>query len=243
MSRNSRRFGRVMAPEVRSSLGDNYVDEAVKGLDRTCGATVATMTNYDRTREQTLPMIFLDADLHKAREANHLVDASTDIISYDVGHDVKLFVNYRDGNCPAIQETALYLQPARMGPLINHIVAVRAIHDKFEQVKGMMRWLNRNATPGAIRYYWPTVLQLCPRSPNMVELQHVPARYTNPPNIGDWMQALKDTAATVAGSQMLPTAAHPKPRGTMWLTFAAKKVDIDVGNFQHYTTDTMIYNL
>lgn len=242
MSRRNR-GSRNWAPELRSSLGDSHVDEAVKDLSMMCAKTIATMTNYELSREQTLPMLFRDEDLRKAREANHLVDTSSNVKAYDIDHDVQLYVNYRDGNCPALEIGALYLQPQRMGPLINHIAAVRAVHARFEEVKGVLRWLNRNATPGAIRFYWPTALKLCPRSQPMLELQHVPTRYSNPPNLGDWMQALKDTASTVAGAQMLPATAVPKGKGTMWLTFAQKTVDVDAGNFQHYTTDAMTYHL
>ena len=118
---------------------------------------------------------------------------------------------------------------------------VAAIHFQFEEVKGVLRWLNRNATPGAIRFYFPSVLKLCPTSLAFADLQHVPARYSNPQHIGSWIEPIKTAAATVAGSALLPTGVEPRPRSKMRLTFPMTTVNPDVN--AAYRTDQIIYHI
>lgn len=238
-----RRHGRYVsrAPDERSSIGDGYVDEAVAKLNRTCGAAVATMTKYGHSREKTLPMLFRDDDLAKLEAVLGMVDTSSQIELYKIIPDVFLSISYADAKVPTIEPDRLYLQPDRLAPLLSYIAEVKAIHDKFEEVKAVLRWFNRNATPGAIRYYWPTALELCPKAPAFDALQDVPTRYHNPPKVSSWLQPIKDAAATVAGSLLLPGDAHPRIRDKMWLTFTS--VTVHLANEVFYATDQMVYYL
>lgn len=237
--RNRRNVTRTS--DERSSIGDGYVDEAVAKLNLTCGAAVATMTRYTQSREETLPMLFRDDDLAKLEAVLGMVDPSMNQEGYIVQPDVILTVSYAGAKVPTIERGRLYLQPDRIAPLLSYIAEVKAIHDKFEEVKAVLRWFNRNATPGAIRYYWPTALELCRKAPAFDALQEVPTRYHNPPKISSWLQPIKDAAATVAGSLLLPGDARPRIRDKMWLTFATTTVHL--ANEVFYATDQMVYYL
>lgn len=242
MGRKGRRQIGVLTPQrndERSSIGDLHVSNAGDALNRTCAATIAEMTSYGRTREQTLPMLFRDDDLDKLKAVRGMVKTSGDTRGYQIQPSVTLFIDYEEALLPAIEAGRLYIQPDRVGPLLTYIAEVKAIHDRFEEVKGVLRYLNRNATPGAIRYYWPAALKLCPNTTAFADLVEVPSRYTIPPKIGDWMQSLKDAAATVTGSLMLPQTATPRTRNTMWLTFSSARVRLTLD--ANYLTDQMTY--
>lgn len=229
--------------DKRSSIGEAHVEKAVVQLSRTCAATVATMTRYIPSREETLPMLFRDDDLAKLAAVRGMVDPMCNIGRYTINPGVVLDIKFTDAKVPTIELGRLYLLaplalPPR-APLLSYIAEVKAIHDKFEEVKAVLRWFNREATPGAIRYYWPTALELCPEAPAFAALQEVPTRYHNPPKISSWLQPIRDAAATVAGSLLLPVDARPRIRDKMWLTFAPTTVHL--ANEVFYTTDQMVY--
>lgn len=238
MSRNKRHFG----TPIPSALGDGHVESAVGTINQLCQRTVAVMTEYTMTRDETVCALFSPDVLHRAMAATDLIEPESHVIRYNLDPigPVNLTINYRDaGAYPPIKESAMVLQ-ASSDVLVAFIEKVRAIHEQFEELKAVLRWLNRNATPGAIRYYFPTVLALCPQSPPIMALQHVPTRYTQPKDINDWMQCIRDASALYAGAQMLPSTAKRRDRESMWLTFTPYEVHRGPIKFQ---TDQIIYNL
>lgn len=233
-----RRFYRP--PDTRSSLGDQHVQDACTRLTRDAQRTINLMTKYEATRERTLPMLFRDDDIAKLQAVRGMVDASRDTQAYMVGDHCYLWINYEDALLPTIEPSRLHIQPERIGPLLNHVAAVRAIHLQFEAVKYVLRWFNREATPGAIRYYWPTAMQLCPKATCWEGLQEVPTRFKEPDGLGMRMQMVRDSAATVATSLLLPSHAVPKNAGKMWLTFESyQPTHGELG----WTTDQGLYHL
>lgn len=228
-------------PEQRSSIGDIHVEEAVTLINRTAMKAAAVMTSYTIARDDTLRMLFSDNVLMRAAAAKDIIEPMSVLDDYPVAQDVRLYVNFADSRYPTISDKALTPQPDLIQPLLTYVEQVKAIYHSYEQVKAVLRWLNRNATPGAIRYYWPTALTLCPKAPSLLELQHVPSRFTNPLDVGGWLQAFKDTAATMAGSAMLPSEAQPTHRKQMWLTFAQTTVQVGPGT--SYRTDGLQFNI
>lgn len=240
MSRRTR-FG-SMVPEVRSSLGDSHVEAAVSAINVLGQRSMALMTEYRHTREATLQMLFSPDTLAKMSQVRGMVTASSYVGNYVIpGTDATMSINFAEALCPTIDAGMLALQEHKVGPLIECIHTMQAIHYQFEEIKGVLRWLNRNATLGAIRYNWPTAMKLCPNSP-IRDMEGVPSRFHNPPNIGDWMQMLKDSATTFAGTLLLPDSATKRNRTTMWLTFPTKTVTNGL-NSATYVSDNIIYNL
>lgn len=227
--------------DQRQSLGDFYVNAACNELNKYCWRTVAAMTDYTPTRGNTLHMLFDDSDITKLQEVRGLVKPMSLQESYTIKPGVDLTINFDGAMVPTVTPDSMRVNLQRIAPLYEHVRAIKAIHDKFEEAKAVLRWLNRNATPGAIRFYYPAAMKLCPQSPALHGLQHVPSRYSIPPNIGDWTQAIKDAAATVAGTAMLPATAVTRPRNLMWLTYATTNVKLSLS--ANYDTDQMVYNL
>lgn len=225
----------------RSSIGDFHVDQAIIALNKTCHATIATMTEYKATREATLKMLFPDDTLAKLSQVRGMVEPNSKIEEYAIAN-AELSINFDGAFVPTITPATMRIHPDRAGPLMSYIASVRAIHRQFEEVKQVLRWLNRNATPGAIRYFWPTALQLCPQATAFTDLSHVPARFSQPPGIGARMQMLKDAATCVVGSLLLPDDATANSRRNMWLTFNSETVRVGETS-ETYATDKMIYNI
>lgn len=236
-------------PEERSSLGDSHLNEAITNINKVQQQAVALMTHYQPTREKTLSMLFHDTDIEKLRQVRGLIKTDTNIKTYAIGtaedDDINLSIDYEGAAVPSIQPEALAIYPDRVGPLLDFTVAVKAEHRKYEELKGVLRWLNRNATPGAIRYFFPQAMKLVPTSPIWRDLQEVPSRYTTPSDYGIWAQVLRDAANTVAGMMLFPSDTHARERKQMWLTFKPIPVHLDQSdpNKTHYKTDQVIYNL
>lgn len=222
----------------RAAIGDTHVDAAIASLGMAQQKAMGIMTKYTHTREQTIAMLFPDEIVAKANAVRSIVDPGGNYESYEIG-PVHLTINFTGCHTPTLMPSCLAPYPDRMQPLLEHINQMAAIHYAYEEVKGVLRWLNRNATPGAIRYYWPSALKLCKDAPVWKDLQEVPTRFTNPPDIGDWLQSLKDSAATVAGMLLLPNDAKPAPRETLWVQFPVTKRGAGNG----YKTDSVTYNL
>lgn len=227
--------------EQRSSIGDIHVDKALGDLNKWCKSTVNALTHYNPTRMKTLHMLFNDDTVAKLSQVRGMVDPMTNIKAYAIQERVILTIDFEGELIPPVQSEFLDVYPDRITPLLTYVEQVRAIHDRYEEAKAVLKWLNRNATPGAIRYYWPTAMKLTPKAKIWEDLQDVPSRYSEPTGIGDWLQALRDAAATVVNATLLPADAAPRAKGHMTLTFAPKKVE--VGATQSYQTDNMTYNV
>lgn len=223
--------------KLRASLTDSSVDTAIEMIRRTQRRAMTALTKYTPSREATIAMLFNPDTIQRATAARNIVMPAQWCPDYTI-QGVQLEINYKEGRCLPINTSALDLQYQSISPLFNFIDEVKAIHMRYEEVKGVLRWFNRNATINAVRYYWPTAMQLCP-SP-FRELQALPTRHNTPPGIGDMLQAIRDSAATWAGAQMLPSDVAPRPRDKMQLTFPS--IVVPCGG-QKYLTEVTYYSL
>lgn len=228
-------------PDERASLGDSHVDQAMTRIKKQQQVMVTMLTDYPVSLERTLSMLFRDDDIDKLSQVRDMVTTRTDTLHYDLNDRVQLGICYEGAKVPTINTSRLFIQPERVGPLLTMVSSIHAIHRQFEELKAVLRWLNRNATPGAIRYFFPQAMKLCPDSPIWKDLQEVPSRYTTPLNYNDWAQPIRDAAALVAQVMLMPSDVKERPRETMWLTFAETMVPI--GGSSSYSTEAMTYNL
>ena len=231
----------VPMPGERQSIGDSHVDKALGVLNTQAKTAAAVMAQYRHSREGTIPMLFADEDVEAMKRVNHLVDARMDTHAYEIRPGISLNIDFSGALMPAFEQDGFKPYHDRIGPLLTFIDEVKAVHDRFEEVKGVLKWFNRNATPGATRAYWPTAMKLTPSAKVWEDLQSVPSRYSEPPNIGDWLQAIRDSAATVASNAMIPADAKPRDKQKMWLTFDSVRVKLS--DTQSYKTDLMHYNI
>lgn len=221
----------------------NEMETTISRLNQQSWVTVAVLTKYEHTIDQTIAMLFPDEIIARSAAAKGIVYPSGWTREYELGTNAGPFtlgLNYEKGaHCLPIQDTQVCFNHARGMPLLAYIREVEKVYLQFEEVKGVLRWLNHNATLGAIRYYFPQVLKLCPAT---FAGMGVPSRHDTPAGIHDWLQPMRDAAATVVSAIMLPEDARPKERDAMWLTFASRKITLSVDGPQ-YSTDRMIFSI
>lgn len=227
------------APAPRSSIGDSHVDAAIKTLTTLSRRSAAAMTSYTHSIEGTVAMLFDPDTIDRARAARGIIEPLGKVVTYPI-HSAHLTVDYAGERTPPIMEEKLSLQPSAT-PLLQFIKDVREIYLKFEEVKAVLRWLNRNATPGAIRFYFPTAMKLCPNAPVWRDLQEVPSRYIEPVGVGDWIQSIKDATATIAASALLPGDVRQRENRGLRLTFNNRTVQLT--DRTTYDTDQVSYNI
>ena len=236
----SRGVGGEYDSDARSSLGDGYVETACNTINRQMARTANMMVEYSPSCEDVLPMLFLDDTLAKLKAVLGMVDPSTSYKYYRITPHVSLRIYFDGAAVPTIEPEHVHVQPFRAEPLLKAIEEIRAIYIQYERVKHTLRWFNRNATPGAIRHYWPAVLQLCPDSPALKDLKATPARFASPPKIGQMLPLIRETASTMSMATLLPADAAPRKHDKLQLTFYGEKVSDGTYEFE---TDEMNINL
>jgi hypothetical protein len=85
--------------------------------------------------------------------------------------------------------------------LYNTIKKVVAIHERIGRVIALLRWLDKVASPAAIRYYLPSVNAL---APGCINLEGEISRYVDPPGISWKLGAIREALATIACCLLLP---------------------------------------
>jgi hypothetical protein len=230
---------------IRSTLGDGNLFTAIATIDRLMHRAVTAMTEYLPSREQTIEMLFPASTIAKAAAANGIVDPISQTVTYPVAGDkVWLNIDYTGAYCAPISSRSMDQQIGAIKPLFDFVHSVSEVYIAYNRAKGVLRWLNRNATAGAIRYYWPPAMKLAPHSACWFGLEDVPSRYHEPRDIGDWLQAIRDSSTTLASAAMIPETVQPRIRNNMWLTFHAAVVQSsDPTSTFRYECDSAQFNI
>jgi hypothetical protein len=203
----------------RESIGDLEVSQACAALTAAAARHADMAVPWKPEINATLQMIFPQDTINRAVAAQGIIMPRYAAETYKgIATGVTLSIGYEDTGVPTIDKACLDLQPSATR-LLHTIEEIRGVYHKYEKVKYVLRWMNRNATPGAIRHYWPSALQLCPGSTALQGVSGGAARYSEPPEIGGMLQMIRDTAATVAALALMPDTAVPRPRTHLWLTF------------------------
>lgn len=207
----------------RSSVGDHYVDTACKALDTACAKEAALFVPHLSADEVT-PMVFKDDVIAKLKAVHGLLSYEDKDATYDLRPHARGHLMVKTLFRPAASPGGFQWHQDRAGPLKAAVDAIVELHIKWGAVKHLLRWFNRNATPGAVRANWPSVLALCPDAPNLKELQHAPLRYTNPQELSTLLPIIRATASTVASMKLLPGDVSPRLREGVSLVLPALTV-------------------
>jgi hypothetical protein len=111
---------------------------------------------------------------------------------------------------PAHGSTELQDTPAR-NAIIQALSEARAIHARFNEVRRVVAWLNKHATPGAARYYFPTIRALLPNETHSVH-EAAGQRFKEPSeNVGPIIPAMRSASTTIAGALLCHEGDIPGP--------------------------------
>lgn len=198
----------------RASIGDYYVEEACNALNMAMQIE-ATMFVQPIEQRALLPMVIPDDVMDKLRAAAPYAAMPGLSRNYDMRPHAAAYITIDfDGmGRRIIPPHALMVHPERWEPLREKLVALDELRNKWGAVKYVLRWCNRNMTPGAVRNIWPSALALCPESASMKEMKGAaPVRYDQPAKLGEMLPLIRYTAGIVAGMQMLPSDVTPRKR-------------------------------
>lgn len=210
----------------KSALGYGYsLAETKIGERRT--AAIYTMVAADAkfTPEQVVPM-FIPEDIRQLlRDALPYVEADNNYKSYPLGAGVSVRVaRWADLGLCAPKEQAVKVDETLTIPLIELGVAVRKIAFQWAKVRHVLEWMDVNATPAAIRYYWPAVMSLIPPEFNKIEGE-LSDRHRTPTGINQLMPLIRETAGIVASGLLIPETEKPS-NYRLALTVAGQTLDV-----------------
>jgi hypothetical protein len=225
--------------------------QALKDTDfaTACGRVNTLMLRYaaatltlPMTREEIIDAMFSQEVIDKLTAAKPYANYISDRQDYNVAPDVNLSIDFKYGAFRMIPPAQQWFVPGKpeFEPMRQFIEQARDIYFRFSAVKALLRWFNRNATASAIRYYWPPILQVAGDLGPFRELHETPTRYSEPREIGLFLQMLRDTTSMMGMAVLIPDVIVPKSRTAMWLTFGNMKIKTDHYSYQ---TDLQEFNL
>jgi hypothetical protein len=205
----------------RVSIGDAHVDVACTKLNVTAARECALYLDHFEGGN-ILNWFFEEEVLRRLRLVKDLIPIAYSNEDYVLIPGVRINIDFKRLAVPTILPVSYRPDLTKCQPIIEAAKKALEIHRKYARVKHMLRWFNRNATPGAIRAYWPAALALCPNSVSMQALMDAaPARYDTPRDIGTLLPLIRETASTVAAMELIPADAEPRTRSNVWLALDA----------------------
>lgn len=182
----------------------------ILGKDLMIGAANVTELT-DRVASHTIEMewgqewlidnMFAPEAVAKLRAVKGLVTPESQRAFYSIVDGVKLSMDFDPTSVVTPLNSAWQPQPGAY-KFIHAAEQAKAVYDSFCKVRHVMNWMDCNATPGAVRHYWPTMLSLVPDNAALKEASSV--RHNTPAGITSLLPLLRETASTVASALLLP---------------------------------------
>ncbi len=86
-----------------------------------------------------------------------------------------------------------------LGQTLDQIMGISVRYDKVRQV---VKWMNKNATVGACRYYWPAMCALLPADHEIHSCDGV--KFRDILGVASMIETFRETSPIVAGAVMIP---------------------------------------
>lgn len=143
--------------------------------------------------------------------------------------------SFQDDNMPIrvwINSSALEMLPLRSdrmscnfdhpaAPAIRDYVKALCVQiQAFRKVFDVIKWLDKHATPAAVRYYWPSILPLLPMDHKVALCSG--QRFTDPPGISALLPLIRETAGTLASAFL----CNQTPKPPEWRALLAFTIDV-----------------
>ena len=190
----------------------------VKALEK---AMVSTMVPLNFDLQAICNWCFPADALAKLREALPLVDSATHRHTYPFtieGVSTRLSLELDGIGYPAPNETLFKLPPGNL--LYDAIIHIQKIVKQFNEVRMVINWMDKNASVGALRYYFPAILSLIPadKTPLFEVNGNV---HKTPQGIADYIPLIRDRVSPLIVSALLLPAVLAdtsinKATATVW---------------------------
>lgn len=124
--------------------------------------------------------------------------ANVPIGSYGKFMDVEL-------GCMTPKDEYIKLPPDMQVVLETWYAGVLEVYREWMVVRHVANWFNRNASIGAMRYYWPCIMSLLPPGRNLDNMHKgTLEKYKEPVGVSKMLPLCRTTATLVTSGQLLP---------------------------------------
>lgn len=106
---------------------------------------------------------------------------------------------------PSLSDAAVDIKP-EAAPLWAYATSINEIRKRFALCHYVLKWMDKNTTAGAFKYYWPCVLSLYQND----DVQNAGERFKPPVGIAPLLPFLRTTAETIAAALMAPEYKRPE---------------------------------
>lgn len=182
----------------------NEYQETKRKLDTAEKNYIRVMAPNELTFKQIIDLLFSQEHQKLLKDAFKLVDThntSGIIRPVKIGLDdirAHIHIEFEDMLMPK-SEIALAVHDT---PLGEHLRNIAIICRKFYVCTEVLDWFQNNATPGAIRNYWPAILPFLPSE--CVVKKHEGLRYKVPHGINEHLDKIRETGEFLTQVTMAP---------------------------------------
>lgn len=199
---------RSQRPAEKSALSPKARDHVLWQLDKLRDSTITAMVTTDTTRKQIIEFMFSENTRRILREAHGVVDGGSEMVMYELAPHINLRIGeWGAHNMAPPAPEVVEIDHAKASNLLAAVTEISRILDDFASVKTVVKWLDKNASINAFRYYFPSVLSLVPEKHRVpYELSD---RFVEPQGVAEYVPLIRESASIVASSLLLPEKAIP----------------------------------
>jgi hypothetical protein len=191
---------------IRNTMG-RFRTVAIARCNKLTTDTVNVMTRFDYTVAEVIPW-FVKPEYRALLEKAYNLAETPSYVTASVPEDCDLHFQFQGIEMLTPSPACMIFDKTLGAPLADFIKEVRAIHADWAVVKYVVNWLDKFATPGAIRYYFPSIMALAPEWDGISE--DTAKRFVDPIGVAKMMPLFRDAASTVASAQLLPAVVPLK---------------------------------
>lgn len=208
----------------KTALGGCHVQNAKAKLHSLALSAVSASIDFPYKMEEVLPWIFSQEDRDICRAAYGVAEDPSFGNSYTLTKHTDAYIQFREQRMLPI-ESSRVTHCEGGSPLLDVCATIEQISLDFGVATYVVNWLDKHATIGAIRYYFPTLLSLASECDKLMEATPGMA-FREPMGVSRILPLIRRASTTVAAALMLPTPEHKS--GNFRITAACNATVDDV---------------
>ena len=99
-------------------------------------------------------------------------------------------------------------------PISVAVTGILELNKQYDKAREVVKFFNRKGTPGAARYYWPTMCSLLPAEHAIHKADG--AKFRDIDGVGSMINTFRETSAIVAGSLLFPEIETKRNKVTLY---------------------------
>lgn len=201
----ARRRNQTIHREGKEAFGSQDYGIAISNIDALCVNVIRGTKVFPHTFNEIIPRLFSHLTIDILKKAYPVIQYPGGSNLFKITAHGEITLSRFDDIKMVVPNSKVVVKPVDAAIYASMNEVERVVRE-FAKAKHVLKWLDKHATLGAIRYYWPTVLSLIPGGgPFNGE---VPASYREPDGIHKMLPFLRDTASTVASALLCPKSDY-----------------------------------